>query len=199
VAVAVEALRQEGARDGAGLRGRERGVGGPEGHGVVLGGWSRRRATGRARRVHSAYMETEGCRPSSASMPGSAPRARLAGVMSTQATPRAVQAWRAAALQASSSRAMAATARPEAAPSGVVPQPGLERAGTRAARQAASPVAGPGRAASSRAYSVAARPRYWLFTLISRLAKSKGPAGAAASVAASSSPVVQPVAAMVSG
>src|SRR5690606_14409643 len=166
VAVAVEALRQEGARDGAGLRGRERGVGGPEGHGVVLGGWSRRRATGRARRVHSAYMETEGCRPSSASMPGSAPRARLAGVMSTKATPRAAQAWRAAALQASSSRAMAATSRPEAAPNGVTPQSGMESTSTRSARPPAKPIARPSRAANSRAYSVTSRPRYWLFTPI---------------------------------
>ena len=55
-------------------------------------------ATGNASRVHSAYINADGCSPSSASIAGSAPRVRDTSAMSTKATPCAAQASRAAPL-----------------------------------------------------------------------------------------------------
>ena len=43
------------------------------------------------------YIAADGCSPSSASIAGSAPRARVTAVMSTKATPRCAQTSRAAA------------------------------------------------------------------------------------------------------
>ena len=59
---------------------------------------SMRRTAGSANRAHSAYIAAEGCRPSSASIAGSAPRARLTGAISMKATPRSAQIFAAAAL-----------------------------------------------------------------------------------------------------
>ena len=94
---------------------------------------------------------------------------------------------------------MRAVSRPLAWPKGVTPQSGIDSTSTRSARPPASWIVRSSRPANSPRYSSTGRPRYWLFTPISRLAKSHWPSGSAASMAADSSSVVQPVVAMKRG
>ena len=112
---------------------------------------------------------------------------------------RAAQAPRAAALQASSSSAMRMRSRPDWIANGVTPQSGIDSTSTRSARPLAKPVARASRASNSSRYASTLRPRYWLLTPISSEAKSNLPSGSVASIAAESSSVVQPVAAILCG
>src|SRR5690606_19783382 len=136
VAVAQRPFGQEGAGDAPGGVGIHR----PRGA-VVHGADSNPRATGRASCAQAAYIAADGCRPSSASIAGSAPCARLCAVTSTKATPRPSQASRARALNASSSRATCVRSRPDWRANGVTPQSGIDSTRTRSARPPANPIA----------------------------------------------------------
>jgi len=127
-----------------------------------------------------------------------AARARIA-VRSTKATPCASHTALAAALKASSSRAIKALSRPDDLPKRVAPQSGIDSTSTRSARPCAKPTARSSSVANCARYSSSGRPRYWLLTPISRLTKSNPSGGRAASMPASSSSVVQPVVATTRG
>ena len=144
-----------------------------------------RRAGGRrpaARARSTARIRAEGCRPSSAIIAGSPPWSRLMSVMSTKATPCWVQITSAAALNSSVSISIAARSRPLPIPNGVAPQSGKDSTSTRPGRPPAKPIARCSRAWNCTRYSSSGRPRYWLLTPISRLTKSNGPCGTAASM-----------------
>src|SRR5690606_646955 len=164
VAVAERALGQEGAGDApGGFR-----LHGPR-DGPVHGRDSSPRATGSASCAQAVYIAAEGCRPSSASIAGLAPWARLCAVTSTKATPRPSQVSRATALKASSSRATWSRSRPDWRANGVTPQSGIDSTSTRSARPPANPIARSSRPANCSRYSSRGRPRYWLLTPMSRL------------------------------
>ena len=82
---------------------------------------------------------------------------------------------------------------------GVTPQSGIDSTSTRSRRPCAKPIARSSKAANCSRYSSTPRPRYWLLTPISRLTRSYSASGWTASIAASSSSVVQPVWAMMCG
>src|SRR5690606_34408008 len=170
VAVAQQGAGQEAAGDTrSGVpRQRSRLGSGHRVHGVLLP-CRMARAAGNASRAHRVYRAAEGCRPSSASMPGSAPRARLTGPMSTQCAPARAASSRQMALKASIWVATRARSRPWAKANGVTPQSGIASTSTRAGSPPAKPAARRSRAAKRVRKPSGSSPRYWSFTPASRL------------------------------